>query len=410
MSGSTPLRPPLNALTKSVFTPSHIKVGGYHAHITSMIDAGTMIEDWRQLATRALEPSIFNEPEFVLSGLKHLSQGRMVTLIVVWQNMGERIPAVLRGVFPVMMPRLPFVPSSVKIWRHALSAGGVPLVDRDCPHEVMNAFFNFLRLRGGRHAGAVFPHIAVKGPFSELLHTLSFQQGRALKAFNMHERAVLYPAHGKDPQDSIRPKTLKELSRQKRRLAELGDIKIERIRDPKRIRNAVEEYLALEVSGWKGQNGTAMVQNIGTVSFVRAMTRLLAQKKRCRVDILRVGDKAIAAAIILETANRAWFWKIAYDEAFAKFSPGVQLTLDLTLRHAENAKLNMTDSCAVQDHPMINHLWTDRLMVTDYVIGLAKKGGLAHKTLLMRETLARSTRAFAKKNYHRLMTYQRKPA
>ena len=38
----------------------------------------------------------------------------------------------------------------------------------------------------------------------------------------------------------------------------------------------------------------------------------------------------VAASITLRSGNAAWFWKIAYDEAFARASPGVQLTLDLT--------------------------------------------------------------------------------
>ena len=44
------------------------------------------------------------------------------------------------------------------------------------------------------------------------------------------------------------------------------------------------------------------------------------------------GDTPVAAAIVLRHQDRAFYFKLGVDERFAKFSPGVQLTLDLT-RH-----------------------------------------------------------------------------
>ena len=42
----------------------------------------------------------------------------------------------------------------------------------------------------------------------------------------------------------------------------------------------------------------------------------LAPEGQVTIDRLFVDGRAIAAAIVLRSGRFAWFWKIAYDEAF----------------------------------------------------------------------------------------------
>jgi hypothetical protein len=72
----------------------------------------------------------------------------------------------------------------------------------------------------------------------------------------------------------------------------------------------------------------------------------------------------------LRSGDTAWFWKIAYDEAFAPYSPGVVLTLAVTEDLIEDETLHRTDSCATANHPMINHIWRERLELADRLIGV----------------------------------------
>jgi hypothetical protein len=65
----------------------------------------------------------------------------------------------------------------------------------------------------------------------------------------------------------------------------------------------------------------------------------------------------------------AYTWKIAYDEAYARFSPGVQLMLELPKHLFSDPTLMRIDSCAAAHHPMIDHLWSGRLAVGTVVIG-----------------------------------------
>ncbi|MGB9368207.1 MAG: GNAT family N-acetyltransferase, partial [Xanthobacteraceae bacterium] len=103
-------------------------------------------------------------------------------------------------------------------------------------------------------------------------------------------------------------------------------------------------------------------------AFMREAVTALAAKGDARIDRLIHDGHPIAASITLRSHNAAWFWKIAYDEAFARASPGVQLTLDLTRDLIADAGLAQTDSCATAGHPMIDHLWKERLTLTDVLI------------------------------------------
>ena len=57
------------------------------------------------------------------------------------------------------------------------------------------------------------------------------------------------------------------------------------------------------------------------------------------------------------------------------YSPGVQLTLALSRRLLIEARMNLADSCAAQDHPMIDRLWPDRLEFTDLALASPAAGG-----------------------------------
>src|SRR6185369_7572022 len=130
--------------------------------------------------------------------------------------------------------------------------------------------------------------------------------------------------------DHIAHKKLKELRRQRRRMDEKGAVTFVSAHDPAQIAPALADYLMLEASGWKGRAGTAARQNPGVLHFMQSAIAALAAEGRVRIDRLTRGAMPLAAAITLAAGGRAWFWKIAYDEAHASFSPGVQLSLDVT--------------------------------------------------------------------------------
>jgi hypothetical protein len=125
------------------------------------------------------------------------------------------------------------------------------------------------------------------------------------------------------------------------------------------------------------------------------MTRRLAREGKCRIDALTVDERPVAMGIILRSRNRAFFWKSAYDEAFAAQSPGVQLALEVTrIQQAEDA-CRVTDSCAVAGSPMIERLWHDRLPIVDLALPLYPAANEVLAGFAWRNTRLRRLRKWA---------------
>ena len=114
---------------------------------------------------------------------------------------------------------------------------------------------------------------------------------------------------------------------------------------------------------------------------------------------LHAGDTPVASAVVLRHQDRAFYFKLGVDERFARFSPGVQLTLDLTRHLCADPAIAMVDSMAAPDHPMINPLWRGRFAIGDMLIPLRKNDpvvGLIYAAL----TLRQRTREFARRAVH----------
>jgi hypothetical protein len=171
--------------------------------------------------------------------------------------------------------------------------------------------------------------------------------------------------------DALGGGKLKELRRQRRRLAEHGAVALEVASSPQEVATALESFLKLEASGWKGTRGTALTQVDGDAAFIRRATQALAATGNCEILTLRAGSTPIAAGIVLRHQSRAFFFKLGVDERFAKYSPGVQLTLDLTRHLCADPTITSADSTASADHPMINPIWRGRFAIGDVLIPLA---------------------------------------
>ena len=194
------------------------------------------------------------------------------------------------------------------------------------------------------------------------------------RVLQSHVRACLDATRDADEvlREALGAKKLKELRRQRNRLAEHGAVQFDVARTPAEVAAAIETFLTLEASGWKGQRGTALGQHDGDAAFVRRATAALAETGQCEIVTLRAGATPVAAAIVLRHQDRAFYFKLGVDERFAKFSPGVQLTLELTRHLCADPAIASADSTASPDHPMINPIWRGRLAIGDVLIPLRR--------------------------------------
>jgi len=162
---------------------------------------------------------------------------------------------------------------------------------------------------------------------------------------------------------------------------------------------ASERFLALERAGWKGRAGTAFASSPRHAEFFRTVCERFADAGRLELLAFEAGDRTLAMKCNLLAGEAVFCFKIAFDEEFARFSPGLQLELDNVERFHEGSAAWM-DSCAAPDHPMINRLWPDRrriqtvLLPSPGAVGRVSRCGArmarAWRTRERRPTWARS--------------------
>jgi hypothetical protein len=338
-----------------------LRTGALSVQWTPLAEFCVDTRTWRDLFGRALEPNVFLEPAFAAAA-NRLERGG-VGIVSVQRD--AQLIALLPGRVEGWAAARP-VPTFIA-WTHPFAPLSTPLVDRDAAAEAVAAIFDFLPHMPGTPKLALFPLMNTEGPVAALIHKELASRGKDLRAFGAHPRAALIPGDAGPIGSSGRRK---ELRRQRRRLSESGALMSETVSSSEGVRSAVADYLAVEASGWKGRAGDAAQSNPATEHFLGDAVADLAAEGKARVDLLKLDGRAIAAAIVLRSGDRAWFWKIAYDETFARFSPGVQLALDLTESLKADRSLSIIDSCAVADHPMIDQLWSGRIAMGDWLIQL----------------------------------------
>jgi CelD/BcsL family acetyltransferase involved in cellulose biosynthesis len=334
----------------------------------SQLDA--IADDWRELAARALSPNVFYEPAFALAAAPLF--GRGVGAVLVWSGTSPRR---LLGFFPARIEtrrygvRLPVLVG----WTHPFAPLGTPLVERDAAEPAIAAWLAFLARSADLPGLLLLPFVPDDGPFGAALMAILRRARMPAADFNRHRRALLAPKEGERAhylQSAISTRRLKELRRLGRRLGELGALMFAATADPPALDAAAEDFLTLEASGWKGEAGSAALANHAVSDFMRTALQALAREGKAVINRILLDGSVIAAGIALRSADCAWFWKVAYDERFARYSPGVLLTLALTENLLDDAALARADSCASADHPMIDHIWRERLPLRDLLIAL----------------------------------------
>jgi CelD/BcsL family acetyltransferase involved in cellulose biosynthesis len=346
--------------------------------------ASIATDAWRQLSETACEPNGYYLPGWELA-VNAFAPGRTdASALAAWS--GER----LIGLMPlVSMWRTYKIPLPALVSAHPYGTLCAPPLDRTMALDAAAQL-----LRQAREAGAralILRDMPLDGAAMKVFADLLRSDGMQPRVLQSAMRACLDATRDADEllHDALGTKKLKELRRQRHRLAEHGEVRFEIARTSDEIAAAVEIFLTLEASGWKGARGTALVQNSGDARFVRHATATLAATGQCEIVTLRAGNIPVAAGIVLRHQDRAFFFKIGVDERFAKFSPGVQLTLDLTRHLCADPVIASADSTASPDHPMINPIWRGRFAIGDVLLPLRPNDPLVpiiHAAMTMRDT------------------------
>lgn len=316
----------------------YLKVARVHADKTQDI-----AKAWARLADSSLEPAGFNSPEWLTAVLKTFANAKVTT--------------VSDG--PDMMMAMPLVEKSTYFASVSspLLASGLPHISKTAANSAITAFLNALP------KPILLRQIPADGAFVDTLKRNAAHFAR----LEEWQRAALKPIGSFDDwlATNFDQKRRKEFKRLRNRLGEQGKLTTEILTPGMHTKPFVDEFLRLEAAGWKGKKGSAInaIPKL-TESFYEAAENL-HKAGNLRFWSLNLDGKSIASLYAIVEGPHAWLGKIAYDESYAKFSPGVMVIFDCTESFFAEPGISQIDSCAIPNHPMIDRIWRDRLsMVT----------------------------------------------
>jgi Acetyltransferase (GNAT) domain len=107
-----------------------------------------------------------------------------------------------------------------------------------------------------------------------------------------------------------------------RRLAREGQLSFVEYGGGPDLDERLREFYALEASGWKGREGTAIASDPTVQAFYTDLAGEAAGQGRFRLYGLRVGDRLVASDYCIVYGDVVHLLKIAYDEGRARCSPG----------------------------------------------------------------------------------------
>ena len=305
---------------------------------------------WRELAERAVSPNPFFDPDFVLPAARGLDSFDRVGIVIVEKD----------GEWAACMPvrrysrwrRLPL--PCVGTWRHRYCLLGTPLLSAGTDDGILTIAESMRDARGS--AFAALEWLPAEGPIA---HEMDEATPEPIP-FEEMSRATIVRRRQNDYLDGrLKGKHRREFRRISRALDEEVGAPLElvdRAGDPQ----AVEDFLALEASGWKGRSATALAANPAHAEFFREMTTLMAERGALELAFLEGGGKIAAARCSLIGGDGSFCFKIGFDEELKRFSPGRELELRLIDHFHDSGRLQWMDSCADTGNELFNRLWPDR--------------------------------------------------
>jgi len=360
---------------------------------------------WETLAEAAIEPNAFLHPAFALSAAEHFTGRDRPRFLFVGPQQDD---TPLSGVFALAPPR-PGAGMIARMWLSRQMAMGAPLIDPAAVPETLDAVHDWLARAFPRARGLLFPRIERGGALHEQIH--AHARARDLAVLEYEPGASATIDVGPDAATRIEAfmggKRRKELRRLRRKLAETGALE-HRVHAGASAPAAFERFLTLEASGWKGRDGAALVRQPALADFARAMVQRFASTSAVAIHALERHGEPLAMGVVFTGAHSAWYWKTAYDETCAAFSPGALLTQDIASCLLQEPGLKRIYSCAAPDHPMIDRLWPDRVELVDVLVARRGAGRTSFAIAAAAEGARRRLRSIAKAVYNRIRSLRRR--
>src|SRR5882724_4194152 len=239
---------------------------------------------WRQLCDESGDEEVFYRPEWAQAYLCAFEPKADVIIISAWAG-GK-----LRGILPL-------------VWRRNF-VSGLPVVKLTLPANVhsLRASLTICPGEEGEAALKALWQAAKNLPQWDVLDVANVVEGSGLgRLVSLAQADGYYTARKRTSQTLYLPISAA----------------------------ALEKFYALEASGWKGAEGTAIKCDPHTRQFYDAVAQASARDGYLSLDFLELNGKPIAGHFGFNLRGRYFLAKAGYDEAFRRYGPGQLLVNEI---------------------------------------------------------------------------------
>lgn len=324
---------------------------------------------WRDLGARAIEPNPFYEADCVIPAALHQRNGAQIQLAVAEEG----------GRFLACMPvwstltskvRYPVVTSSVRRMQYL----GTPLVDPSATPDALATILSGLAAQRRLHSGRLLllEIATADGPVAGMLRAAADQLAFPVTLLDSYERGLLRRRPDAAYDQIHSSKARYNLRRQRRLLSEhFGGSEV-RVVDRGSDPSAVDDYIALEASGYKNRTGVAMAGVPGEPEWFTDMCRRLSAAGRLHILSLEVSDQTVAMEIWVRGGEGLFLIKISYDEQYAEFGPGVLLQTAAMQEFHDHTDAQWIDTCTSKGNEILLRLYPERRQIESLFIVLGR--------------------------------------
>lgn len=363
-----------------------------------------IFDDLDPVTDFTVEPNIFFAPRFCVPAMPRLDE-RQVYLMVL-QDRDQR-DANTRFMMPytIEKPGFRIGPDLIRAWSSPFGPYGAPLVERRESAQIIDDLMQTLALPGIPLPKILaLPDVFADSPVVSLFRSVALSNGLPMASTRPVRRPVLDATGDADDylKRTVSGHHRRNMARLWRNLDAMGGLSFDIARNREAVRIAMEEFLLLENAGWKGRQRTSLAADRYRAAFAREAVNGLADRDRCRIHQLKLGERVIASLIVFVDAGRAWTWKTTFDETLSRFSPGTLLMQRATEALIDDPNITSADSCAPEDHPVMSRLWHERRDLFTLVIGLEQGRDREVRQAAAQIELYKSTRTTARHMRRRL--------
>ncbi len=232
------------------------------------------------------------------------------------------------------------------LWRDAELAGVLPLVARRGRLEAMANDHTPVLRAAARDAEALssLTRAAVEASPGLLdLHPVAAPESRlALEQASAEGRLVLAEPSLVSPIVDVqgefaayrepRKGEWREMERRRRKLLREHDVNLSVVARPEHLERELTELFAVEASGWKGHEGTAIAADPSTDRFYRELAEAFGRADELRLSRLEVDGRLVAGDLALVRHGRYLLLKTGYEESLRRLGVGLTLRLGVVER------------------------------------------------------------------------------